>query len=244
MIHRHSQPRLEPLADEPAHASAQSCRGIADADPAGVDRAEAHGRAWREAVGEPQTMGARQEAGHGVRLETHTLTIREPARGALPTRNRAGLPSTTMAERTSAGILLYRRGSNPDMPLEVLLAHPGGPYFAKRDLGDWTIPKGEPDGRHEPLDAVARREFEEETGTAIDPTVPAIELGSIIQKGGKVVHAWAVEGDLDPATAHSNEFEIEWPPRSGKRQRSPRSIGSSGSARSRRAGGSSRHRRH
>ena len=126
-----------------------------------------------------------------------------------------------MAERTSAGILLYRRGSNPDAPLEVLLAHPGGPYFAKRDLGDWTIPKGEPDGRHEPLDAVARREFEEETGTAIDPTVPAIELGSIVQKGGKVVHAWAVEGDLDPATAHSNEFEIEWPPRSGKRQRIP-----------------------
>ena len=81
-----------------------------------------------------------------------------------------------MGERTSAGIMLYRRGSNPDMPLEVLLAHPGGPYFAKRDLGDWTIPKGEPDGRHEPLDAVARREFEEETGTAIDPAVPAIRL--------------------------------------------------------------------
>ena len=89
-----------------------------------------------------------------------------------------------MGERTSAGILLYRRGSNPDTPLEVLLAHPGGPYFAKRDLGDWTIPKGEPDGPDEPLDAVARREFEEETGTAIDAAVPTIELGSIIQKGG------------------------------------------------------------
>ena len=126
-----------------------------------------------------------------------------------------------MGERTSAGILLYRRGSTPDLPLEVLLAHPGGPYFAKRDLGDWTIPKGEPDGRHEPLDAVARREFEEETGTAIDAATPTIELGSIVQKGGKVVHAWAVEGDLDPADAHSNEIEIEWPPRSGRRKRFP-----------------------
>jgi predicted NUDIX family NTP pyrophosphohydrolase len=126
-----------------------------------------------------------------------------------------------MAERTSAGILLYRRGIEPDLPLEVLLAHPGGPYFAKRDLGDWTIPKGEPDDRHEPLDAVARREFEEETGTAIDAAKPTIELGSIIQKGGKVVHAWAVEGDLDPASAHSNEIEIEWPPRSGQRKRFP-----------------------
>ena len=126
-----------------------------------------------------------------------------------------------MGERTSAGILLYRRTGASDTPLEVLLAHPGGPYFAKRDLGDWTIPKGEPDDRHEPLDAVARREFEEETGTAIDAATPTIELGSIVQKGGKVVHAWAVEGDLDPADAHSNEIEIEWPPRSGRRKRFP-----------------------
>jgi predicted NUDIX family NTP pyrophosphohydrolase len=122
-----------------------------------------------------------------------------------------------MAERKSAGILLYRRVGGPDGPLEVLLAHPGGPYFAKRDLGDWTIPKGEPDVVETDLPTVARREFEEETGTAIDPAAPTIELGSIIQKGGKVVHAWAVEGDLDPATAHSNEFEVEWPPRSGTR---------------------------
>jgi predicted NUDIX family NTP pyrophosphohydrolase len=126
-----------------------------------------------------------------------------------------------MGERTSAGILLYRRGSEPDLPLEVLLAHPGGPYFAKRDLGDWTIPKGEPDDKNESLDAVARREFEEETGTAIDAATPTIELGSIVQKGGKVVHAWAVEGDLDPAAAQSNEIEIEWPPRSGERKRFP-----------------------
>ena len=124
-----------------------------------------------------------------------------------------------MAERTSAGILLYRRPS--DGRLEVLLAHPGGPYFAKRDLGDWTIPKGEPDGAGESLDAVARREFAEETGTEIDPSAPTIDLGSIVQKGGKVVHGWAIEGDLDPATAHSNEFDVVWPPRSGRTERYP-----------------------
>jgi predicted NUDIX family NTP pyrophosphohydrolase len=146
-------------------------------------------------------------------------TIREPGTNAA-TRYRHGTTIGAMAERISAGILLYRRGSE-DAPFEVLLAHPGGPYFAKRDLGDWTIPKGEPDGRHEPLEDVARREFEEETGTAIDTAAPTIELGSIVQKGGKVVHAWAVEGDLDPAAAHSNEIELEWPPRSGRRQRFP-----------------------
>jgi predicted NUDIX family NTP pyrophosphohydrolase len=124
-----------------------------------------------------------------------------------------------MAERKSAGILLWRRVGLPDGSIEVLLAHPGGPYFAKRDLGDWTIPKGEPDGDEIDLTVVARREFEEETGSPIDPAAPAIELGSIVQKGGKVVHAWAVEGDLDPATASSNEFEVEWPPRSGTRVR-------------------------
>ncbi len=103
----------------------------------------------------------------------------------------------------------------------MLLAHPGGPFFVKRDLGDWTIPKGEPNGGHEPLDAVARREFEEETGMAIDPTAPTVPLGSIVQKGGKVVHAWGVEGDLDAADARSNEFEMEWPPRSGRHERFP-----------------------
>jgi predicted NUDIX family NTP pyrophosphohydrolase len=126
-----------------------------------------------------------------------------------------------MAVRTSAGILLYRRLGGPDGSLEVLLAHPGGPYFARRDLGDWTIPKGEPDAGETDLPAIGRREFEEETGTEIDPAAPTIELGSIVQKGGKVVHAWAVEGDLDPANAHSNEYEVEWPPRSGKRERFP-----------------------
>lgn len=120
-----------------------------------------------------------------------------------------------MSERTSAGILLYRRANEPAGRLEVLLAHPGGPFFAKRDLGDWTIPKGEPNGGDEPLEAVARREFAEETGTELDPAAPMMKLGKIVQKGGKVVHAWAVEGDLDPGEASSMEFEMEWPPRSG-----------------------------
>ena len=124
-----------------------------------------------------------------------------------------------MAERLSAGILLYRRAA--DGGLEVLLAHPGGPFFKDRDLGDWTIPKGEPDGHGEPLDVVARREFAEETGTPIDPTLPTIPLGSIVQKGGKVVHAWAVEGDLDVTAALSNTFAMEWPPRSGRREMFP-----------------------
>jgi predicted NUDIX family NTP pyrophosphohydrolase len=122
-----------------------------------------------------------------------------------------------MADRVSAGILLYRRVAD-DGRLEVLLAHPGGPFFKNRDLGDWTIPKGEPDDDAEPFDVVARREFAEETGTPIDPTAPTIHLGSIVQKGGKIVYAWAVEGDLDAADALSNTFEMEWPPRSGLRE--------------------------
>jgi predicted NUDIX family NTP pyrophosphohydrolase len=128
-------------------------------------------------------------------------------------------PCSTVSVRTSAGILLYRIAR--DGRLEVLLAHPGGPFFTDRDHGDWTIPKGEPDGADEPLDVVARREFAEETGTPIDPMLPTIALGSIVQKGGKVVHAWAVEGDLDESAAMSNTFEMEWPPRSGWRQAFP-----------------------
>ena len=103
--------------------------------------------------------------------------------------------------------------------LEILLAHPGGPFFTNRDDGHWTIPKGEADGDEE-LVAVARREFEEETGNR-PPDGDPIELGSIVQKGGKVVHAWALEGDLDPATADSNTFEMVWPPGSGRRQTFP-----------------------
>ncbi|HET7029606.1 MAG TPA: NUDIX domain-containing protein [Candidatus Limnocylindrales bacterium] len=125
-----------------------------------------------------------------------------------------------MAIRQSAGILLFRRP--PGRAPELLLAHPGGPFFAKRDDGHWSIPKGEPDGAESDLLEVARREFAEETGhpspAGLADGSPPIELGTITQKGGKIVHAWAVEGDLDPAVAVSNEFEMEWPPRSGRRQ--------------------------
>lgn len=115
--------------------------------------------------------------------------------------------------RVSAGILLFRRSGDG---LEVLLAHPGGPLFERSDHGHWTIPKGEPDA-DEVLLETAEREFMEETGKRVDPG-PWIELGSIVQKGGKVVHAWAVEGDLDPDLAGSTMFEMEWPPRSGRLQ--------------------------
>ncbi len=117
---------------------------------------------------------------------------------------------TCMATRISAGILLYRV---TDGRLETLLAHPGGPLFGHRDEGYWSIPKGEPDG-DEPLLDVAIREFTEETGHPV-PDGRIIDLGVIVQKGGKVVYAWAVQGDLDPADAVSNEFAMEWPPKSG-----------------------------
>ncbi len=135
-----------------------------------------------------------------------------------------------MAIRQSAGILLFRRGrAGPDdagsSRPEILLGHPGGPFFARRDEGHWSIPKGEPDAPDGDLLAVARREFAEETGhpaPASQPNGgPPIALGTIVQKGGKIVHAWAIEGDLDPAAAVSNEFEMEWPPRSGRRQSFP-----------------------
>ena len=118
--------------------------------------------------------------------------------------------------RTSAGILLWRRRSGG---LEVLLAHPGGPFWARKDHGHWTVPKGEiePD---EELEDVARREFAEETGHSV-PDGSLIELGEIKQKSGKRVVAWAAQGDLDPRAAVSNTYEMEWPPRSGKMQRFP-----------------------
>lgn len=105
---------------------------------------------------------------------------------------------------------MYRRGTRG---LEVLLAHPGGPFWARRDEGAWTIPKGLVDEDDDHL-AAARREFEEETGTR--PAGPFLPLGSVRQKAGKVVHAWACEGDLDAAAIVSNVTRTEWPPRSGK----------------------------
>jgi predicted NUDIX family NTP pyrophosphohydrolase len=118
--------------------------------------------------------------------------------------------------RTSAGILLWRLRKGA---VEVLLAHNGGPYWARKDHGHWTIPKGEVEAGEE-LSAVARREFAEETGHDV-PDGPLIDLGQIRQKSGKVVLGWAVEGDLDPATAVSNTYEMEWPPRSGQTQAFP-----------------------
>jgi predicted NUDIX family NTP pyrophosphohydrolase len=117
----------------------------------------------------------------------------------------------TTRSRVSAGLLLYRR---TPAGVEVLLGHPGGPYFADKDAGAWSIPKGQvEDG--EDLLAVAKREFGEETGHVVGSNARFIDLGSVRQRGGKTVHAWAVEGDMDPAEAWSNTFEMEWPPRSG-----------------------------
>lgn len=118
--------------------------------------------------------------------------------------------------RTSAGLLMFRR---KQADLEVLLVHPGGPYFRKKDDGSWTIPKGEA-AEGEDLRARARTEFEEELG--ITPADDWIELGTVKQKGGKTVHAWAFAGDLESDfKLASNTFEMEWPPRSGKMQPFP-----------------------
>ena len=105
---------------------------------------------------------------------------------------------------------MYRRG---DAGLEVFLVHPGGPFWAKKDRGAWCIPKGGAQGGEWPLDA-ARREFTEETGFAAEP--PFLELGAVTQTSGKIVTAWAFEGDCDPAALVSNTCKVEWPPRSGR----------------------------
>ena len=113
--------------------------------------------------------------------------------------------------RVSAGILLYRRTA---AGVEVLLGHPGGPYFEGKNVGTWSIPKGQAESGEQLL-TVAKREFGEETGHVVGSNARLIDLGSIKQRGGKTVHAWALEGDMDPAEAWSNTFQMEWPPRSG-----------------------------
>ena len=123
--------------------------------------------------------------------------------------------------KQSAGLLLYRQRKHH---LEVFLVHPGGPLWAKKDLGSWSIPKGEFD-EEEPLLA-AKREFQEETGFDA-PQGEYIPLKHVTQKSGKIVHAWAVEAEIEAEQIHSNSFEMEWPPRSGKRQAFPE-IGSGG----------------
>jgi predicted NUDIX family NTP pyrophosphohydrolase len=115
--------------------------------------------------------------------------------------------------KRAAGILLYRF---IDKTLEVLLAHPGGPLWAKKDLGVWSVPKGEYDDKEIPIDA-AHREFQEETGLDVD-VEDAIELKPIKQKSGKIVTAFAVEGDFDVMKLKSNTFSMEWPPKSGRQQ--------------------------
>jgi predicted NUDIX family NTP pyrophosphohydrolase len=120
--------------------------------------------------------------------------------------------------RQSAGLLLYRGAAEG---IEVFLVHPGGPFFARKDDGSWSIPKGEYDDGDDPLQ-VALREFEEETG--VTPPIEdgsLVELGNIRQKGGKVVTAWGARGDLDPTMIASNTFTLEWPPRSGRSREFP-----------------------
>jgi predicted NUDIX family NTP pyrophosphohydrolase len=120
-----------------------------------------------------------------------------------------------MAKR-SAGILLYRRRGED---VELLLVHPGGPLWARKDAGAWSIPKGEYGDGEDPL-AVALREFEEETGHRL-PEGGLVALGEVRQRGGKVVSVWAAAGDVDPDTITSNTFTLEWPPRSGTRREFP-----------------------
>ena len=123
-----------------------------------------------------------------------------------------------MASRAkiSAGLLVYRLTRES---LEALLVHPGGPFWTKKDDGAWFIPKGEIEADEEPL-AAARREFAEELGLAPPPGEP-LELGTVKNKSGKLIHAWALAGDLDLRAFHSNTFEMEWPPRSGTQRAFP-----------------------
>ncbi len=126
-------------------------------------------------------------------------------------------PGRSARGRKSAGLLLFRHAGASD--LEVLLVHPGGPFWATRDLGSWSIPKGECEDGEDPR-ATAWREFGEELGTPA-PEGEALELGEVRQKAGKIVLAWAIAGDLDPEHITSNTFTMEWPPRSGRSQEFP-----------------------
>src|SRR3989440_11656234 len=119
--------------------------------------------------------------------------------------------------KKSAGLLLFRKKDKRG--IEVLLVHPGGPLWKNKDNEGWTIPKGEFDDGEDPL-AAAKREFEEETGAA-PPDGNYLVLTPIKQKNGKLVYAWAVEGDFDPANVRSNTFSCEWPPKSGRTQEFP-----------------------
>jgi predicted NUDIX family NTP pyrophosphohydrolase len=119
--------------------------------------------------------------------------------------------------KMSAGLLVYRR---IDGGIEVLLVHPGGPYWAARDDGAWSLPKGEYEPSEDPIE-VALREFDEELGSEPPDRADAVSLGELRQPSGKVVSAWALEGDLDVSESRSNTFEMEWPPRSGRTREFP-----------------------
>jgi predicted NUDIX family NTP pyrophosphohydrolase len=119
--------------------------------------------------------------------------------------------------KQSAGLLVYRLH---DRGLSVLLVHPGGPFWAKKDDGAWFIPKGEIEAGEEPLQT-AQREFQEELGIAPPQGTEPLELGTVKNKGGKLIYAWALPGDLDLSQFKSNTFELEWPPRSGKKREFP-----------------------
>jgi len=117
--------------------------------------------------------------------------------------------------KKSAGLLMYRHQGGT---LQVLLAHPGGPFWQRKDEGAWTLPKGEYEDSEQAL-AAAQREFAEETGFTVKP--PFIPLGEVTQKSGKHISAWAFAGDGEPSALHCNTFEMEWPPHSGRRQSYP-----------------------
>jgi predicted NUDIX family NTP pyrophosphohydrolase len=119
-----------------------------------------------------------------------------------------------MPKKATAGLLLYRRRGE----LEVFLVHPGGPLWAKKDIGAWSLPKGEFEEGEEPLQA-AKREFAEETGFSVDGEFRLLE--PLKQRGGKIVHAWAIEADCDATRARSNLFSMQWPPKSGRMQQFP-----------------------
>jgi predicted NUDIX family NTP pyrophosphohydrolase len=114
--------------------------------------------------------------------------------------------------KTSSGLLLYRRNGDD---IQVLIAHPGGPIWSRRDAGAWSLPKGAPQDGTEDLLTAARREFEEETGQQ-PPDAEALYLGEVRMRSGKVVHGWAIEGDMDPAAIRSMRIDVEWPPKSGR----------------------------
>ncbi len=189
LVARHGQDR-EPL---PRHRVLQHVANGRHGAPLGSTRSERnHTRCRLSSDPLPAVGASRYRSGEATELEG----------GPLP--------------KQSAGILLYRVRQGA---VEVLLVHPGGPFWAKKDLGAWSIPKGEYQQGEDPL-AVALREFEEETGHRPSRERP-LELGAIRQRGGKVLSAWALAGDLDADATTSNTFTLEWPPRSGRRREFP-----------------------